>query len=144
MVRCSDVVEVSETVALGLEPPNLVVVAVKGDILVAHVEQLFDRIDGWVAAQPFWLLEVDIEQLSSASADTRRVAAERMARLPPYSMTVHGGGFAQRTLARVFFGAIELLLRDRDNRHKVCANQEESRAWLATESERHQLRGGGR
>lgn len=136
-------VEDSETVEVGLERPNLVLVAVRGDILVPHVERMFDRIDGWVAKQPFWLLEVDIAGLASASADTRRIAAERLAQLPSYSMAVHGGGFAQRTLARVFFGAIELLLRDRGNRHKVCGSREESRAWLGTESERHR-RGGKR
>lgn len=122
------------------EPPSLVALEVQGDIPAEQTEQLFDEIERHVGHQPFWLFEVDISRLASANADTRRVGAERMAKLPPYSMTVFGGSFAQRTVARVFFGAMDLLVRSGSNRHKSCSTREESRAWLEAEAERHRRR----
>jgi hypothetical protein len=125
---------------LEFEPPDLVSLKVRGNIEAEHASLLFDRIDELVAGKPFWMLEVDISRLASAEAQTRRVGADRLARLSPYSMTVYGGGFAQRTVARLFFRAVELLFRDRGNHHKICIDQRESRAWLATEAERHRTR----
>lgn len=125
---------------LRFEPPSLVALEVQGDIPAEQTEQLFDEIERHVAHQPFWLFEVDISRLESANADTRRVGADRMSKLPPYSMTVFGGSFAQRTVARVFFGAMDLLVRSGSNRHKACSTREESRAWLEAEAARHRRR----
>lgn len=125
--------------ALRFEPPHLLCVALLGDLTVDPIGRLFDRFDALVGHEPFWLLEVDMEALRSADSRTRRLAAERIARLPPYSLAAHGGGFGQRALAKLFFTATEILFRDRINRHKICDDQPQARAWLATEEER--LRG---
>jgi hypothetical protein len=127
---------------LEFEPPDLVCVVVQGVPSADHVSVLFDHIGARVGGVPHWLLAVDIRGLVSADAAARRVAAERIARLSPYSMAVHGGGFTQRAIARLFFRATELLFRQHDNRHKICVDEQESRAWLAQQAERFRaLRG---
>lgn len=141
MVQRPEVVEYDDGYfVLHWEPPNLVHLEVHGDLPAESTGRLFDRIAELVASQPFWLFEVDIKRLGSADSDTRRVGADRMSALPPYSMTVYGGSFGQSTVARLFFSAMDLLVRGRGNRHKVCSTPEESRAWLEAEAKRHRAR----
>lgn len=122
--------------AIRFEPPRRLCVALLGDLPLEPIGRLFDRFDALVGREPYWLLEVDMTALGSADSPTRRLAAERIARLPPYSLAAYGGGFAQRALATLFFKATEILFRDRINRHKICGDGAEARAWLTAEEER--------
>lgn len=135
----SDFSNLPDVFDLAFEPPYLVVLKVRRDIVESHVHDLFDVLDPLLKDQPFWLFEVEISDLGSAEAPARRAAVERMKRLPPYSMTVYNGSFMQRTIARLFFKAADLLTKGRGNMHEFSVDKQASREWLAAEVKRRQL-----
>lgn len=126
----------SERFQLEHVPPRLVRLKFEGDLGRDDVVAIFERIEPWIAGQPFWLFEIDISALKEASQDARRVAAERIGNTPPYSMALFGGSLAQRAIATLFVKVSELFSGSKDVSTKFIKDGEAARAWLLEEERR--------
>jgi hypothetical protein len=117
-------------------PPHLVRLKFEGDLGSDDVIAIFERIEPWIAGQPFWLFEIDISALKDSSQDARRAAAERIGNTPPYSMALFGGSLAQRAIATLFVKVSELFSGSKDVSTKFIKDGESARAWLQEEGRR--------
>lgn len=126
----------SERFQLEHVPPHLVRLKFEGDLGSDDVVAIFERIEPWIAGQPFWLFEIDISALKEASQEARRAAAERIGNTPPYSMALFGGSLAQRAIATLFLKVSELFSGSKDVSTKFIKDGESARAWLVEEGRR--------
>lgn len=138
--RWVPVAELSDRFRLERVPPHLVTLAFEGDLGRDDVDAIFDRIEPWIAGQPFWLFEIDISRLGQASLDARRAAAERIGKTPAYAMALIGGSLAQRAIATLFLKLSELFSGNREIVHKFIKDGADARAWLLEEGRRRATR----
>jgi hypothetical protein len=134
------VTELSDRFELEHVPPQLVRLKVEGDLGGDDVHAIFERIEPWIAGQPFWLFEIDISRLGMASLEARRAAAERIGKTPAYAMALVGGSLAQRAIATLFLKLSELFSGNRDIAHKFLKDAASARAWLLDEARRRTAR----
>lgn len=132
--------ELSDRFELERVLPHLVSLKFVGDLGVDDVHAVFERIERWVAGQPFWLFEIDISGLAQASTEARRAAAERIGKTPEYAMALFGGSLAQRAIATLFLKLSELFSGNRDVAHKFLKDGAAARAWLLEEGRRRSLK----
>jgi hypothetical protein len=130
------VAALSERFKLEHVPPHLVCLRFEGDVDSDDVLAIFERIEPWIAGQPFWLFEIDISALAQASQEARRAAAERIGHTPVYSMALFGGSLAQRAIATLFLKVSELFSGSRDVSTKFMKDGASARAWLLEEGRR--------
>lgn len=126
----------SERFKLEHVPPHLVCLRFEGDLGADDIAAVFERITPWIAAQPFWLFEIDISALGQADQEARRIAAERIGNTPPYSMALFGGSLAQRAIATLFLKISELFSGNQDVATKFVKDGATARAWLVEEGRR--------
>ena len=132
--------ELSARFRLEHVPPHLVSLKFEGDLERKDVDAIFDRIEPWIAGQPFWLFEIDISALAQAGVDARRAAAERIGKTPAYAMALCGGSLAQRAIATLFLKLSELFSGNRDISHKFVKEPADARKWLLEEGRRRSAR----
>lgn len=109
--------------------PNLVCMRLRGDVDHDTLTAFFDEFESFVSGKPFFVIEVDMRDLKSATPDARRVAAERLAGLPKFSIAVVTAGFAQRMIAKLVLTAHEMFNRGHSSTG-FFTDSESSRAWL--------------
>lgn len=109
--------------------PNLVSMRLRGVVDHETLGSFFDQFEHFVSGKPFFVIEVDMRELKSATPDARRVAAERLARLPKFSIAVITTGFAQRMIAKLVLTAHEMLNRGHSSTG-FFPDSESARAWL--------------
>ena len=132
--------QLSDRFTLEHVPPQLVRLKVEGDLDGHDIHAIFERIEPWIAGQPFWLFEIDISGLTASSVEARRAAAERIGKTPAYAMALVGGSLAQRAMATLFLKLSELFSGSRDIAHKFVKDGPAARAWLLEEARRRTLK----
>ncbi len=109
--------------------PCLVQARFVGNLRGPELTELFDQIDARVQQLPWFLIEAHMGEISSASPDARRLAAERLGRLPKFAIAVVGGSFAQRMIAKLVLTAHEMLRRS-GMKSAFFKTDTEAQAWL--------------
>jgi hypothetical protein len=109
--------------------PNLVSMRLRGVVDHETLSAFFDEFEPFVVEKPFFVIEVDMREIKSATPEARRVAAERLARLPKFSIAVITEGFAQRMIAKLVLTAHEMLNRGHSSTG-FFTDSASARAWL--------------
>ncbi len=114
-----------------VEPPDLVFVRDRGDILPEHVAPVIEELQQMVGRgiPPLWL--VDITELGEVHPETRKCFAQSdlMSILGP--VAVIGASFSRRVLMRLVFNAAKLARPGAKGPDvRFFASEAEARAWL--------------
>lgn len=109
--------------------PRLVSVRFVGVFDEADAVRIMDEMEKVVADEPFFMFEVDILELTGATPEGRRIAAERFRPLPRRAIAVVGGNFKQRLLASLVVRAL-LWLDKGKTEAAYFADREEARRWM--------------
>lgn len=114
---------------LQLVEPRLVSVRFVGVFDEADATRIMDEMEKVVAGEPFFMFEVDILELTGATPEGRRIAAERFRQLPRRGIAVVGGNFKQRLLASLVIRAL-LWLDKGKTEAQYFTDRDEARRWM--------------
>lgn len=98
---------------------------------------VFDVLTEHVRDEPYFLLEVDMSDLTGASPEARRISAEKLGPLPHRAIAIVSSNFAQRIIAKLVLTAVSILEKTNRNTTSYFATSEEAQEWL--ESKRGEL-----
>ncbi len=121
---------------ISFEAPDLFVVRVRGDVVLADVEHMFAELRRLAAGadRVFWM--TDIVQLGTISPDARKRAA-RSPEMPIEGAVICGGSLLQRMAATLALNASRLLRGSRPLKPVLFTTTEaEGRAWVAAQRAR--------
>jgi hypothetical protein len=112
-------------------PPRLVSVKFDGPLDVEGATDAMDRMEAAIGNEPYFLMEVIVENLDGVSAEARRISADRVGRLPGRSIAIVGGSFAQRVVAKLVLTAIVTLGRGKTKAAtRIFDDSASAREWL--------------
>lgn len=113
----------------GFEPPDLVIMRYRGTLSAPD----FARGMEWLRTQcsdwPYMLLLVDVRELTTIPADTRKIVPEATSWMPMRGIAFYGAGFAVRTVSMMLVKVINLV-RGTDNPPHYSNEEAEARAWI--------------
>ncbi|MCH9685161.1 MAG: STAS/SEC14 domain-containing protein [Deltaproteobacteria bacterium] len=116
--------------------PRMVSVAFHGLFDADDADNVMRQIEAAVEHEPFFMFEAVMSDITKATPEARRLAAERFRRLPKRAIAVVGGSFGQRMVAKLTIRAIAWL--DKANSETAYfPESEDARAWLRGYAERH-------
>jgi SpoIIAA-like len=111
-------------------PPRLVSIRFHGTLDEEEARAVMDAIESQVATEPYLLLEADMSAIEGATPEARKIAADRLDRLPSRAIAVVGGSFAQRIIAKLVLTAVSMLGRKGRNEVRFFSDRESARTWL--------------
>jgi hypothetical protein len=117
--------------AIAFEPPDLIVVIVRGALCVEEMSDLAAFVRAHTTALGAVLLIADLSAMSALSATARRAAAETSRGIPYRGMALYGASFQTRVVAKLALGAMRLLGATSDCPIEFCQTEQEARAWVA-------------
>lgn len=91
-----------------LVEPRMVRITLRGKVEGDALGTLIDEFEPAVRGERFWAIEADMREVTEATPEARRIGADRLARLPPFSMAVVTTGFAQRMIAKLVLTAVQM------------------------------------
>jgi hypothetical protein len=94
-----------------------------------ELEDLFDWMAMKVEGLPYFLIEADMSAISGATPEARKLAADRLRSMPDFAISLVGGTFSQRIIAKLVLTAVEMLTRGK-TKAGFFKDEESSRAWL--------------
>jgi hypothetical protein len=109
--------------------PRLVSVRFVGVFDENDASRIMDEMEKVVANEPYFMFEVDIVELATATPEGRRVAAERFRQLPQRAVAVVGGDFKQRLLASLVIRALQWLDKGKTEA-AYFVDRDEARRWM--------------
>lgn len=116
---------------ISFEAPDIFVVRVRGDVLLADVKHMFAELERFAAGaeRVYWM--TDISELGTIGPDARKLAA-RSPQLPQLKgAVICGGGLLQRMAATLALNASRLLRGSRPHKPVLFTSTEaEGRAWI--------------
>ncbi|MCX4246288.1 hypothetical protein [Paraliomyxa miuraensis] len=124
-----------QTTELEFVEPGFVSVRFHGRLEADEITIVLDRIEEFVKDEPFFAFEAIMADIDGASPDARRITAERLRRLPTWAIAVVGGGFAQRTLAKLVLTAISILNSADKNTTAFFNDSDSAHKWLREQLE---------
>jgi hypothetical protein len=129
-----------KTTELELVEPAFVSVRFHGRLEADEITAVLDQIEEFVKNEPFFAFEAHMTHIDGASPEARRITAERLRRLPPWAIGVVGGGFAQRTLAKLVLTAISILSSGDKIVTAFFEDSDSARVWLRQQLEQKRTR----
>jgi hypothetical protein len=119
-----------QTTELELVEPAFVSVRFHGKLEADEITAVLDQIEAFVKDEPFFAFEAHMGNIDGASPEARRITADRLRQLPPWAIGVVGGGFAQRTLAKLVLTAVSILSSGDKIVNRFFDDSDSARAWL--------------
>ena len=116
---------------------RLVRVRVHGRIDGEEAAMLMDGLEAHVVDQPYFMLLAVITNITGVTPEGRRTAAERLRRLPRRIIAIVGGGFAQRTTAKLVLTAITVLGHRTKTTGAFFEDEARAQAWLEEQAAHH-------
>lgn len=102
-----------------------------GELQIDETSGFLAVVEEKIKDAPYFMWEVDVSELTGIEAATRRTIADWLQRMPDRAIAVVGAGFAQRTLAKLMLGAIDMLGRSGRNNQKGFFNESaDAEVWI--------------
>ena len=114
-----------------LEPPDLFIVVLDGDVSVSDVRGIHDAIDAFQEDKEFILILVDSSRLGVMTPGARKAATRSDAGRRMRAFAVYGASFAQRVILMLVVKAFALLKGDDALPVASFETEAQARAWIA-------------
>ena len=121
---------VTRTTDFEIVEPGFVSVRFHGRLEADETGAVFDCITEAIEGRPFFVLEAFMDDIDGMTPEARRVAAERLRRLPDRAFAIIGGSFAQKIIAKLVMTAVSMLGRSDRNIARFFDDKEAARSWL--------------
>ena len=116
--------------SLTFERPDTMILVTGGLVDGATASQFMDQIVEWSKSLPYILVVMNVEKVSSISADARKVFTSNGHRLPPRVLSLFGGSFKTQVVLDLMDRA-SWLLGSRNRFTKHWPDEKSARAWAA-------------
>lgn len=119
--------------SIRFEPPNLVKLTWKGEVLAEHVDGMYGHLDG-IEASDYWMIS-DISQSDVPSGPVRARLAQTQEALRVVGIAVIVSSPYKRAVMDMLVRAVNLLSKTRI-KPAFFNNEKDARAWIAAEMQR--------
>jgi hypothetical protein len=116
---------------ISFEAPVLLRIVVRGDVSSEDLRRLIAFTTAETRGCRAVLVMADLRAMGSLSAETRKVAAERVDEIPYRGMAFHGASFQARIFAKLALSVMWLAGPGRNCPAVFVDTEEEARAWIA-------------
>lgn len=119
--------------AVELEPPDLFLIRLSGDLSLAEVSAILDLFEGFAAGRDRAYILIDLARAGSIAPEARAEAGQRQLPTAYAGLVLFGGSFHQQVAVKLATMAGWLLRGRRLGKPKpvVARDEQEARAWVA-------------